>query len=58
MKAILVIIASVFIVGCCTFNDNPKNRGFDKQDKFEDYVPWWATNNVSTNVVYYAGNWR
>ena len=47
---IFLLFFLLLVMGCTSA---PLNK-----DKFEDYVPWWATNNVSTNVAYYAANWR
>jgi hypothetical protein len=39
-RLIVGILIVVFVVGCST------NKNFN-EDKFEDYVPWWAVTNVS-----------
>ena len=48
MRSILLVFMLVYMVGCSTFTVAPHNPPINN-DKFENYVPWWATNK--TEVV-------
>ena len=45
MKKLLFIICFAFVIGCN--NVNPKSFPINN-DRFEDYVPWWYTNDIES----------
>ena len=44
MKILLLIFVSILIIGCAG-TTNTRSLLINN-DTFEDYVPWWATNQV------------
>ena len=56
MKLSLSLILALLLIGCRTYTtikDDNTNTNVNKTingDKFEDYKPWWATNDSQTNA--------
>ena len=43
----------ICLMGCSTTPTYDSNDPYDplNKDKFEDYTPWWVTNNATSNQV-------